>query len=308
MQYDLAILGGGPAATAAGVYASRKRMKSVLLTEDFGGQSKVSLDIQNWIGSVTISGTDLAKSLEDHVRAYADNILDIKEGEKIVGIEKVEGGFRIKTEGGNEYEAGAVLVATGSRRRKLAVPGAEEFDGKGIVYCASCDAPLFQGLDVVVVGGGNAGFETASQLTEYANNITLLERGDTFRADQLTIDKVLANGKITAVKNAEITEVTGDKTVKAITYKVTGDDQEKELAVGGVFVEIGQIPNTDYAKEIIETDEYGHIKIDPRTQQTTEPGIWAAGDCTDVLYHQNNIAAGDAVRAIEDIYVHLKTK
>jgi len=308
MKYDLAILGGGPAGVAAGVYAARKRMQSIIIAKDFGGQSKVSLDVQNWIGTPHISGTDLARTLKQHLDTYAEGALAIKEGQKISNIEQISDGFRIETENGEMYDAQTVLIATGSRRRKLDVPGAEEFDGKGIVYCASCDAPLFKGKDVVVIGGGNAGFETASQLTEYANTVTLLEHGGAFKADSITVEKVLRNDKVTAITEAEVTAVRGDKFVNAIAYKDLKTDEEKEIATGGVFVEIGQIPNTDFAKELLERDDYNHIKIDPKTQQTTQPGIWAAGDCTDVLYHQNNIAAGDAVRAIEDIYVNLKTR
>ncbi len=307
-MYDLAILGGGPAGIAAGVYAARKRLKTVLITEEIGGQSKVSFDIQNWIGTVSISGDDLAKSLKEHVLAYASDVLALKEHNLVDKVVKEGEKFIVTTNKGDQYESRAVLVTTGSRRRKLTVPGAEEYDGKGIVYCASCDGPLFADLDVVVIGGGNAGFETASQLTEYAKSVTLLEYNEAFKAEPVTVEKVLAHPKMTAVANAEVSAVHGEKTVTGISYKDRKTGEEKTLSVGGVFVEIGQIPNTEFVKDLVKTNEFGGIIIDPRTQQTSTPGIWAAGDNTDVLYHQNNIAAGDAVRAIEDIYRNLKTK
>jgi alkyl hydroperoxide reductase subunit AhpF len=214
----------------------------------------------------------------------------------------------ITTEKGTTFEARAVLVSTGSRRRKLAVPGADTYDGKGIVYCASCDGPLFQGLDVAVIGGGNAGFETAAQLTEYATSVTLFERNEKFKADPITVEKVLAHPNMKALTGVEILGIHGEKTVTGISYKEGKAGESTRLPVGGVFVEIGQIPNTEFIKDLVKVNEFGCIVIDPRTQQTSLSGIWAAGDNTDVLYHQNNIAAGDAVRAIEDIYRHLKTK
>ncbi|HEC30850.1 MAG TPA: hypothetical protein ENI66_02445, partial [Candidatus Yonathbacteria bacterium] len=208
--YELAILGGGPAGTAAGIYAARKKLKSVIIAEEFGGQSKVSVDIQNWIGTPSISGAKLASDLKTHLDTYAEGVLDIKEGSKVKSLVKNGEEFVITTDSGDEYRAKAVLISTGSRRRKLPAKGAAEFDGKGIVYCASCDAPLFQGMDVVVVGGGNAGFETASQLTEYATSIKLLEYGDSFKADKITVEKVLKHEKIEAMTNVEIQEVKGE--------------------------------------------------------------------------------------------------
>jgi alkyl hydroperoxide reductase subunit F len=307
MDYDLIIIGGGPAGTAAGVYAARKRLKTILIAKEFGGQSTVSADIQNWIGTTSISGEELAKSFKHHLEAYKDGILDIAEGESAAGIEKRDNGFAVKTEK-NTYTGKTVLIATGSVRRKLSVPGAEQFENKGITYCASCDGPLFSGLDVVVIGGGNAGFETAAQLLAYTKSVTLLDSGEQFRADPITIEKVLTNPNMKAFGNIEILEIRGEKMVKTIIYKDKKTGQQVELPTGGIFVEIGQIPATEFAKGLLETTKSGHIVIDPWTQKTSVPGIWAAGDCTNILYHQNNIAAGDAVRAVEDIYLTLTAK
>ena len=307
-MYDLAIIGGGPGGIAAGVYASRKKLKTVFVTKEWGGQSIVSACIQNWIGTVSITGDQLAQNLEAHLRAYADDVVDIKEGACITKVEKIDTGFKLAAENGETYEARAILVTSGSHRRKLTVPGAEEFDNKGLTYCASCDGPLFSGQDVVVIGGGNAGFETAAQLLAYTKSVTLLHRNPEFKADPVTVEKVLANSHMKAIPNADITAVIGDKFVTGIKYKDKTSNEEKELAVTGVFVEIGLVPNTDFIADLVELDDYKRIVIDPWTGQSKTPGIWAAGDCTNIKYHQNNISAGDAVRALEDIYVHLKTK
>ncbi len=308
MDYDLIIIGGGPAGAGAGVYAARKRLKSLLITKEFGGQSTVSMDIQNWVGTVSISGDELARNFKKHLEAYKDSILDIKEGEMVTGIEKREYGFSVKTDKNITYTGKTVLIVAGSTRRKLTVPGAAEYENKGITYCASCDGPLFSGRDVVVIGGGNAGFETAAQLLAYTKSVTLLDTGETFRADPVTIEKVLTNPKMKALTDAEILEIKGDKMIGTIVYKNKKTGEQVELPTGGIFVEIGQIPATEFAKGVVEMNKVGHIIIDPRTQKTNVQGIWAAGDCTDVLYHQNNIAAGDAVRAVEDIYLALTAK
>lgn len=309
-MYDLAILGGGPGAVAAGVYASRKLLKSVFIAKEIGGQSIVSADVQNWIGTPSISGQKLAEDLEKHLRAYADGYLDIKKdvtADKLEKIETggVEGGFRITTSDGKSYEAKTVLITTGAYRRTLNVPGAKEFDQKGLTYCASCDGPLFSDMDVAVIGGGNAGFESAAQLLAYTKSVTLLDKATTFRADPITVEKVLAHPNMKALSGVETLEIKGDGMVTGLVYKDAAG-QTHELQVQGVFVEIGLLPSTQFAEGVVNLDDYKRVVVDPRTQRTSETGIWAAGDCTDVLYHQNNIAVGDAVKAIEDIYLFLR--
>lgn len=306
-MYDLIIIGGGPAGIAAGVYASRKQLKTLFVTKEWGGQSIVSPDIQNWIGTPSISGDKLAKDLEQHLRTYADNFVDIKDNTLVENVKKTEAGFLVTTSGGESIETRTVLVATGSTRRRLEAVGADQFEHKGLTYCATCDGPLFAGQDVAVIGGGNAGFETAAQLLAYAKSVTLLQRSDHYKADPVTVEKVLAHEHMTGVLNAKIAEITGEKFVNGLSY-IDADGAKQSLAVTGIFVEIGMIPNTDFVAELVELDEYNRVKIDPWTQQTSVPGVWAAGDCTNIKYHQNNISAGDAVRALEDIYVHLKTK
>ena len=308
MIYDLIIIGGGPAGAAAAVYASRKRLKTLFITAEWGGQSIVSEQIYNWIGTISIPGNKLAEDLKNHVIANAGEYLLIKDGSKVNAISKMENMFKVVNENGEEFTTKTILIAAGSGRRKLVAKNADRLEHKGLTYCATCDGPLFSGADVVVIGGGNAGFESAAQLLAYCNSVTLINRSDTFRADEITVEKILKNPKMKAIKNVDILEITGDKFVDGIIIKDKITGEEKKLNVSGIFVEIGGIPNTDFAKEIVPLDEMGRIKIDPWTQKTEIPGVWAAGDCTNILYHQNNIAAGDAIKALEDIYLYLHTK
>ncbi len=307
MIYDLAIIGGGPAGVAAGVYAARKKIKTVFVTESFQNQSFVSDNIENWIGAVSITGGELAKNLEKHLRAYAEDAVDIKNKETALDLQKKGDIFNIKTDK-SEYQAKTVLIASGSVRKKLKVKGAEEFEGKGITYCATCDAPLFEGSDVAVIGGGNAAFETAQQLLDYAKIVTILQRSD-FRADPVIMQKVLANKKVKSFTNIDILEIKGDKFVTGIIYKDKKTGKTEELAVSGIFVEIGSDPSVEYIKHgIVKLNDLEQVIVDPKTQMTSEIGIWAAGDCTDGFYKQNNIAAGDAIKALENIYQYLKMK
>ncbi len=313
MIYDLAIIGGGPAGAAAGVYAARKRLKTVFITKDWLGQSSVSDKIENWIGTVSITGIDLSHSLENHVKAYADGVIDIKEGEVCTQIKKSSSptsptnSFSIQTNK-TWYEAKTVLIVTGSHRRKLEIPGAQTFEHKGLTYCATCDGPMYSGQDVAVIGGGNAAFDSAAQLMAYCKTVTILNRSEKFRADPGTIETVSKNSNVRVITSAVPKEVKGDKFVNSIIYTNTKDNKDVTLDVTGIFVEIGSLPNTDFIKDLIPLDDHNHIPVDPKNQKTKIAGIWSAGDCTDGLYHQNNIAAGDAVKAIEDIYSYLKAR
>ncbi len=307
-MFDLIIIGGGPAACAAAVYASRKRLKTVMLAYEFGGQSTVSEDIQNWIGTPHISGADLAKSLKAHVMEYKADILEVREGQNVSKIEKVGETFKVTTDANESFEARSVLVCSGSGRRKLEVPGAAEYENKGPTYCASCDGPMFADQDVIVVGGGNAAFESAAQLLAYCKSVTLINRSEKFRADEITIEKLSKNPKLRLITNVEMKAVTGERFVNGMDIVHTQDGTAEHINATGIFIEIGQIPNTDYVKGFLDLDKGNKITIDPMTQQTSVKGVWAAGDVTNGLYHQNNIAAGDAVKALEDLYVNLTSK
>lgn len=304
--YDLAIVGGGPAGASAAVYAARKRLKTVMILEEWGGQSGVSTEIQNWIGTPAIAGADLADALKKHAMLYAGEYLTILSPVRAVGIKPSDTRVTITLSNGTTIDAATLLVAAGAQRRKLDVPGAAEFDQKGLTYCASCDGPLFADQDVVVIGGGNAAFETALQLLAYCKTVTLLNRTESFRADEISVAAALANPKMRIVLNAVPTKVEGDKFVNGIRYTDSKTGAETSLPVAGIFVEIGLIPNSDWLGDSLEMNVTKQIKVDPRTQRTSHPRIWAAGDITDGVYHQNNIAAGDAVKALEDIYMFVR--
>jgi len=344
MIYDLAIIGGGPAGAAAGVYAARKQLRTVLITKDWLGQSYVSEKIENWVGTVAISGLELTQNLEKHVKEYGKGIIDFKEGERCAQIQlsqnppplrgtpfkkgdsaaeiplvkgvalclpKSRGIFKITTDKGT-YEARTILITSGSHRRKLDIPGAAQFENKGVVYCATCDGPLYSDQNVTVIGGGNAAFESAAQLMAYCRSVTLLNRSDQFKADPGTVEAVSRNPKVKIVTGAIPKEIKGDKFVTSIVYSDTKTNKDIEIPSTGIFVEIGSLPNTDFVKDILPLDSFNRIVVDPRNQRAKTKdggsGIWAAGDCTDGLYHQNNIAAGDAVKAIEDIYLYVKAE
>src|SRR5574343_297417 len=292
-MYDLVIIGGGPAGCAAAVYAARKQIKTALVAAEFGGQSNVSDDIQNWIGTPHISGLELAKSLEGHVREYAGNVVDILKGEYVQKIEHIDGISKTTLQNGKVLESKSLLITVGSAHRKLDAKNADTFEHKGLTYCASCDGPMFSGMPVAVIGGGNAAFESAAQLSAYCSHVYILNRSDKFKADEITIEAIKKNEKIELVTNAVPTEVLGEQFVSGLKYKDAQTNEEKVLDIKGIFVEIGQVPNTSLAEGVVERDNYGRIIIDHKRMRTNIDGIWAAGDCTDVLYHQNNIAAGD---------------
>jgi alkyl hydroperoxide reductase subunit F len=308
-KFELAIVGGGPAGAAAAIYAARKRLKTVLIVAEWGGQSTVSTEVHNWIGTKAISGVDLAKNLREHTESYAGDYLTILSPAMAVGLDTHIDRVEIKVKKGKEeltIEAKALIVASGAARRKLDAIGAAQYDQKGLTYCASCDGPLFAEKKVAVIGGGNAAFETALQLLEYCSLVTLLNRTDKFRADEITIAAAKANPKMHIVNNARIMSVEGDQFVKGIRYIDAKSGEEALLPVEGVFVEIGLMPNTEWIGTSLEKNQVGQIKIDPSTQTTSHPRVWAAGDCSSGLYHQNNIAAGDAIKALEDVYMFLR--
>lgn len=301
---DFLIIGGGPAAVAAGVYAARKKLKTILITEEWGGQSVVSAGIENWIGTKNVSGIDFAKILEEHVRAQED--IEIVVPDRVVKVEKIDEYFKVSTEKGNVYDTKTVFVGSGAHRKKLGVPGEKEFDGMGVAYCSTCDAPMFKDKDIAVIGGGNAGLEAVLDLVPYAKNIWLLDHSNGLKGDPVTQEKVKSSDKIKEIIfNAETLEILGDKFVTGLKYKDIKTAEEKQLDVGGVFVEIGSVPNSDMVKDLVEMNKYGEIVINSKNARTSQTGIWAAGDVTDDPFKQNNISAGDAVKAALDAYNYL---
>mgnify|MGYP001615295481 FL=1 len=302
-MYGLIIIGGGPAGVAAGIYAARKKIKTLLIIESFGGQSLTSADVQNWIGTKSVSGYDLAKMLEDHLKAQED--AEILEGSLATKIEKIEKGFRVTTSDGKTYDTITILLTSGSSRRKLGVPGEKELDGKGVVYCTICDAPIFKNKVVAVVGGGNSALEGVVDLIPYATDIYLMTRSE-LRGDPITQEKVKASPKVKILTMNRVKEILGVQTGKVTGIKYEDKEgNEQELKLDGVFVEIGSVPNSGIARELVEINPQGEVVVDHKTQRSSLLGIWAAGDVSDVLYKQNNISAGDAVKAVLNIYDYL---
>lgn len=299
-MYDVVIIGGGPAAVGAAVYVARKKMNAAVVAAEFGGQSMVSASIENWIGDISLSGFELAQRLETHVRAQKG--LMIFSPDTVRTIVDLGSAFRVETENGHVLETRGLIVATGSKRRRLGVPGEAKFEGKGVVFCSTCDAPLFGGKTVAVVGGGNAGLEAVVDLLPYAENISLLVRSDALKGDQVTQDEIRARENVKIVFNSTIEEIMGQDYVTGIAYRDRLTDERKEIAVDGVFVEIGAVPNSDLVKGLANLNEAGEVIIDHRTGATSHPRIWAAGDVTDEMYKQNNISVGDAVKAALSAY------
>lgn len=300
--YETIIIGGGPAGVAAGVYAARKKMKALLITDTFGGQSMVSDSIENWIGETSISGFELAKKLEKHVRSYKE--LAIATGEKVKLVEEAPCGFKVISDK-NEYLSASLIVVSGGRHRTLNIPGEKEFTGKGVAYCATCDAPFYKNKKVAVVGGGNSGLEAVIDLAPYATEIYLILNTDKPTGDPTTIEQVNKLSQVKIIKCKKVNTITGTTTVTGIKYTDAKNNKEIELAVDGVFVEIGSVPNTEFIGDLVKKNKAGEIVVDYKRGVTSNPGIFAAGDVTDDVYQQNNIAVGDAIRSTLSAYYYV---
>lgn len=293
-MYDLIIIGAGPAGITAGVYAARKNMNTLVITKDIGGQAAWSGDIENYTGYQFISGPDLASKFEEHIKKYG---IDLKENEGVSEVNKKGDVVLVKSDKGS-YEAKTVILASGKRSRELGVPGENEFKNKGLTYCATCDGPLFSGKDVAVIGGGNSALDAAMQLMNIANKVYVVNNTASLNGDAVMIDKVTNNEKVTISNNSNVLAVLGDKMVNAINVKSAG--KEQNLAVQGVFVEIGLIPNSEFIKEV-DKNEHGEIKVNPYNE-TNVAGIFAAGDVTDVPEKQIIIAAGEGSKAALSVF------
>lgn len=300
-MYDCIIIGGGPGGVAAGVYTARKQMKTLFLTQDFLSQSVVSASIENWIGTITVSGFEFGQMLEKHLRAQES--IEIKTGAKVSKVsERSQGGYVVETEAGEQYETKTVIIASGGRHRHLDVPGEEKFIGKGVVYCSTCDAPFFRDRKVAVVGSGNSALEAVEDLLPYAKEIVLLVRSGELKGDKITQDKILASPKVSVKYHVTTQSILGEEKVTGIALLNTETNTPEEIPLDGVFVEIGMVPNTELVKDVVELNERGEIVLDARTAATSEPGIFATGDATDLPYKQNNISAGVGVTAALSAY------
>ncbi len=294
MLYDLIIVGGGPAGITAGIYAARQKLNTLLITKEFGGQiAKKAVAIENYPGFEEITGMELIKRFEKHLRKQKIDI----ERDEVVKIKKVNDTFFVSTESKNKFESKTIIIATGADPRPLEVPGEKEFVGKGVSYCAVCDGPLFSDKIVAVIGGGNSGFETAQFLNKIAKKIYILEYGAKVKADRENQERAERSGKVEVITNAALKEIKGNKFVTSIIYEDRTTGEKKELAVEGVFVEIGNQPCTSFVKGLVEFNERDEIKIEPETYQTKTPGLFAVGDVNVGVFKQIVIACGEGAKA-----------
>lgn len=288
-MFDLIIVGAGPAGITASVYAARKGMKPLVITKDVGGQAALSGDIENYTGYQFITGPELAAKFEEHMRKYS---VELKENEEVAEIKKKDNAVWVRTDK-STYEAKTAIIASGKRSRELGVPGEKEFKNRGLTYCATCDGPLFSEKDVAVIGGGNSALDATLQLIKIANHIYLINITSHLTGDSIMQEKINESKKVSVLNNAQVAAILGDRMVSAV--KIKREDREEMLAVQGVFVEIGLISNSGFAKDL-EKNELGEIKVNSYNQ-TNIPGIFAAGDVTDVPEKQIIVAAGEGAKA-----------
>jgi len=291
-MYELIIIGGGPAGMTAAVYAARKKLNTLLISYDIGGQVLWTTGIENYMGYQFIEGLELMKKFEEQVKQFP---LDMKTGEKVSSLSQTNGGFEARTDKGESYQAKAAIIAAGKRPRQLNVPGEEKLRGRGVTYCAICDGPLFAGENVAVIGGGNSALEAADDMVKIAERVYLVSLTP-LTGDQILIDKVKAANNLTMFLEHEVLEIKGESRVKGIKIRDLKSKQERELDVGGIFIEIGLIPNSEPFKGIASLNGFGEIEVSC-ANETGVPGLFAAGDVTTIPEKQIVVAAGEGAKA-----------
>ncbi len=303
--FDVLVVGGGPAGAAAAIYAARKGIRTGVVAERFGGQVMDTMAIENFISVKYTEGPKLVASLEEHVKEYDVDVMNLQRVAKLVpGSADGSTLAEVQLENGASLKAKTVIVATGARWREMNVPGEKEFRGKGVAYCPHCDGPLFKGKRVAVIGGGNSGVEAAIDLAGVVAHVTLIEFLEDLRADAVLQKKLYSLPNVTVIKNAQTTEVTGTDKVNGLMYKDRASGESKRIDLEGIFVQIGLLPNTDFLKGTLELTRFGEIIVDARGQ-TSAPGVFAAGDCTTVPYKQIIIAMGEGAKASLSAFDHL---
>ncbi len=303
--YDVLVVGGGPAGAAAAVYAARKGIRTGVASERFGGQVLDTLGIENFISIKETEGPRFALALEEHVRHYDVDIMNLQRARSLVPAAQPGGLVEIQLESGASLKAKTVILSTGARWRNLGVPGEAEYKNKGVAYCPHCDGPLFKGKRVAVIGGGNSGVEAAIDLAGIVEHVTLIEFGTELRADAVLQRKAASLPNVTIITNAQTTEITGDgQKVDGLRYKDRATGQEHQVPLAGVFVQIGLVPNTEWLKGTLELSKHGEIVVDAKGQ-TSLPGVFAAGDATTVPYKQIIVAAGEGAKAALGAFDHL---
>jgi alkyl hydroperoxide reductase subunit F len=299
--FDMIIIGGGPAGASAAIYSARKGIRTGVVAQRFGGQVLDTLSIENFISMKETEGPKLVSALEQHVKSYDVDIMNLQRASAIIPGELIE----IKLDSGASLKAKSVVIATGARWRELNVPGEQTYRNKGVAYCPHCDGPLFKGKRVAVVGGGNSGVEAAIDLAGMVSHVTLLEFDATLRADEVLQRKLRSLSNVTIITQAQTTEVMGDGVnVNGMRYTDRVSGQSKTLELEGIFVQIGLLPNTDWLKGTVALSSRGEIEIDAKGQ-TSIPGVFAAGDVTTVPYKQIIIAMGEGSKAALGAFDHL---
>jgi alkyl hydroperoxide reductase subunit F len=299
--FDVLVVGGGPAGAAAAIYAARKGIRTGIVAERFGGQVMDTLGIENFISVSHTEGPKLVAALEQHVKDYDVDVMNLQRAAKLIPGELIE----VQLENGAALKSKSVILATGARWREMNVPGEQEYKAKGVCFCPHCDGPLFKGKRVAVIGGGNSGVEAAIDLAGLVAHVTLLEFADTLRADAVLQNKLNSLPNVTVIKSAQTTEVTGDgQKVNGLNYKDRLSGEIKHVELEGIFVQIGLLPNTDWLKGTVDLSKFGEIEIDAKGQTST-PGVFAAGDCTTVPYKQIIIAMGAGSTAALSAFDHL---
>lgn len=304
-QYDVIVIGGGAAGLTAAIYTCRKKLKTLIITVDVGGQTLLTNHIENYPGfyqetSGYPSGPKLMQIFEEQARFFGAELIFGKANM----LEKTEKDFRLTLTNGEQYECRALILAYGKVPRSLGIPGEDKFIGRGVSTCATCDAPLMRNKTVGVVGGGNSAVEAAELLTKFANKVYLIHRRDAFRADEITLDKVKSNNKVEFVLNSALTEIKGDKFVKSATVENVNTKEKREIELNGVFVEIGYIIETGFIKDFVKLNDSNEIIVNEHCE-TNHPGIFAAGDLTNIPFKQTVISAGEGATAGLTAYNYL---
>jgi len=302
--FDVLVVGGGPAGAAAAIYAARKGIRTGVAAERFGGQVLDTMAIENFISVKETEGPKLARALEEHVREYEVDIMNLQRASQLIPAGE-DGLHRVRFDNGGELKAKTLILATGARWREMNVPGEQEYRGRGVAYCPHCDGPLFKGKRVAVIGGGNSGVEAAIDLAGIVAHVTLLEFGEDLRADAVLQRKLNSLPNVRVLKMAQTTEVKGDgQKVTGLVYKDRTNDEVHSVELEGIFVQIGLLPNSEWLKGTLELSRFGEIIVDAKGQ-TSIPGVFAAGDVTTVPYKQIVIAVGEGAKASLSAFDHL---
>ena len=304
VTYDLIILGGGPAAMSAAVYAARKMLTIAILTKDFGGQIRETSEVENWLGFQNINAKDLADSFEEHVKSFS---VPVGLGAGITEVAKESDTFRVSADNGTVHSSRTLILATGKRHRPLNVPGEKELVGRGVAYCATCDAPLYKGRKVVVAGGGNSAFTTAMDLLKVNAEVTLVNFLRGWQADEALQGRMKRGGKVKFLEYHRVTKIEGEQRVTGVVVTNRETDKEETLAADGIFVEVGLLPNNDMVKDLVELNDQGEVIVDCMCRTSVE-GLYGAGDVTTVPHKQIVIAAGEGAKAALSAYSYLINK